>query len=634
MRARWWLIASLAVAGGAQVAGQEAAPSRRPQLAPLEEPALERQEPAVRRQLGEARRRLDQLLASDAATDRELGEAFGRLGRLYFLYDIVDLTIPALHNAQLLAPDDYRWPYFIAVHQTFEGDLENAERNLRRVLELQPDDAPTLVRLANVLLDQGRAAEAEPLYRTVAELEPQRAAALAGLARIAQERGEHERAIELAEQALALQPRADSLYHLAGMSHRALGDREAARAALERNKHGRVLFADPLVDALGAENASVEAHFQAASEAMRRSDFEGAVRFYQSYLRAKGEDASTLHNLGIALLSLDRWDEALATLRRAVELDPRSRAASFSLGSALADLGRHEEALPFYQRAHELDPAEKVIHADWATLLAKVGEVPRALAELEGILAEDPLQYYARLKYGTVLTLAGRFDEAWSQLRQVADSGGLGPPSRAEAHVYLARLAARRGESDAARDHLEQAVGLDPRSPEAQLAWGEELARQGLFDQAAEALREAVGRDPQDERAHFSLAMALLLGKRYAAAVGALEEALRALPENVPLRHLLARVLATSPDAEARNAARALELAQQVVAQRLTLDHVETLAMAFAESGQWEEAAATQRQVITHAERLGSASGAAHQQRLERLARYQRRETVRAPWEG
>ena len=604
-------------------------------LVPLALPALDRQEPAVRGQLSAERARLDALLAASETQDRDLAEAYGRLGRLYFLYDIVDLTVPAFQNAILLAPDDPRWHYFMAVHQTFEGDLDGAERSLRRVLELKPNDPPTVVRLANVTLDLGRAAEAEPLYRQVAPLEPQRAAALAGLARIASERGEHAEAIELAEQALALQPEADSLYHVIGMALRALGDRDAARAALAKNKHGRVRFEDPLVDALSTENASAEAHFQAASEAMRRNDLEEAVGFYRSYLALTGDDDSlTYHNMGVALLALDRWDEGLDALRRAVALDDNSRGAHYSLGSALAELGQYDEALPHYRRAHELDPVEKGIHADWATLLAKVGRTEEAIAELETILREDPLQYYARLKYGTVLAQAGRDSEARAQLQQIADSGGLGARERAEAQVHLGLLATRRRDAAAARGHFETAVALDARSAEAQRALGEDLAREGRFAEAATALARAVELEPENERGQFSHAMALLLGESYAGALAALEDALRELPQNVALRHLLARLLATCPDDAVRDGARALSLAREVVAADLDLDHVETLAMAFAESGLWDDAVSTQREVIAQAERLGAAGGRAHQQRLARLALYERREPVRAPWRG
>jgi tetratricopeptide (TPR) repeat protein len=625
------------VAPGDPVAARAQAgppPQSREGLVALELPALERQEPAVRQQLTEARRRLDRHLADESATDQDLAEAYGLLGRLYFLYDIVDLTVPALQNAQALAPHDPRWPYFLAAHQTFEGDLESAERNLRRVLELEPDDPPSLVRLANVLLDQGRAADAEPLYRRVVDLEPQRAAALAGLARIAQERGEHASAITLAEQALALQPTADSLYHLVGMSRRALGDREGARAALERNKHGRVRWEDPLVDALSLENASAEAHFQAASEAMRRNDLESAIGFYRSYLAIRGDDSLTYHNMGVALLALDRWDEGLDALRRAVELDETSRSAHYSLGSALADLGRFDEALPHYRRAHELDPAEKGIHADWATLLAKVGRAGEALAELESILAEDPQQFYARLKYGAVLAQVGRDVEALVQLEQISDSGGLGARERGEAQYHLGVLAARRNDPEAARRHFATAVELDPKSGTAQRAFGEDLARQGRFAEAAAALSRAVELEPNDERGRFSLAMALLLGDQCPAAAAALDESRSALPESVALRHLLARLLATCPEAEARDGSRAVELAQQVLESQLTFEHAETLAMAFAEAGRWDEAVATQRQVVAQAERTGAAAGPAHRQRLERLARYERREPVRAPWRG
>ena len=72
-------------------------------------------------------------------------------------------------------------------------------------------------------------------------------------------------------------------------------------------------------------------------------------------------------------------------------------------------------------------------------------------------------------------------------------------------------------------------------------------------------------------------------------------------------------------------------LAERVMAAELTLDHAETLAMAFAEVGRFGEAVQLQRRVIQQAEG-GRPPGANRSRQLGRLARYERGEVVRAPW--
>jgi tetratricopeptide (TPR) repeat protein len=623
---------------GAGLAQEPAQPSReapqRPELAELDHPALEAQEQAVREQLTELRRQLDELLADPATPLPRLAGAYGKLGRLYFLYDLVDLATIALENAIRLAPEDHRWPYFLAVHQDFEGQLEGALENLEKVAALRPDDVPTLIRLGNAHSKLEQPEEARGYYQRALELDPDSAAAFAGLGRLDHEAGEHERAIERVRRALELRPEADELYYTLAMSYRALGRLDEARAALKKNRHGRVRFDDPLIESLGLENVSAEAHFQMASDAMRRQDFEKAIPYYRSFLELRPDDAVAHNNLGVALLALDRWDEAMEELRRSVELDPGFRGGQFSLASALADLGRYEEALVHYRKAHELDPAEKVIHADYATLLAKVGRVDEGLAELRSILEADPLQDYARLKYGTVLVQAGRVEEAERELRQIADSGGLQRGGRGEAHYNLGVVAERRGDAAAAREHYRLAVELAPALAEALRTWGVIQAREGDLAGAAESFAKAVKAQPEDRRLRFELAMALVLDGREAEARVALEEARARLPGALEVEHLLARLLATATDPQVRDGARAFELAERVVERSLTLDHAETVAMALAELGRFDEAVSWQQQVVEQASRMGEANGPAHAARLARLDGYRRREPVRAPWRG
>lgn len=634
--AAWLAItALLATASQArQTAATAQRPVERPPLAELPHPALDSQEQAVREQLTELRRQLDVLIADPATPLVRLAESFGRLGRLYFLYDLVDLASQALENAKLLSPRDYRWPYFLAAHQGFEGDLDGAIANLERVLELRPNDLPSLIRLGDLHAKRGAAEPARGYYERALAQDENVAAAHAGLGRLDLDAGEHRRAVERVERALALQPEADELYHTLGMAYRGLGEMERAREALRKNRHGRITFDDPLIESLGLENASAEAHFQMASDAMRRQDFERAVGLYRSYLELRPEDAVAHNNLGIALLGLDRWEEGMLALRRSVELDPEQRGGQYSLATALAELGRYQEALEHYQKAHEIDPAERVIHADWATLLAKVGRIDESIAELRSLLAEDPLQDYARLKLGTVLVEAGRLEEAATELRQVADSGGLQRPGRGEAHYNLGVIAERRGDLAEALARYDRAVELAPRLAEAQRARGVLLARDGDLEGAAAAFARAVEIEPETERHRFELAMALLLGGQEAQARSALEAALRELPAALSTRHLLARLLASATDPAVRDGARAVELAQGVVERALTLEHAETLAMALAETGRYEEAAAWQQRVIQQAGAAGEASGGAHAARLERLELYRRGEPARAPWRG
>ena len=121
-----------------------------------------------------------------------------------------------------------------------------------------------------------------------------------------------------------------------------------------------------------------------------------------------------------------------------------------------------------------------------------------------------------------------------------------------------------------------------------------------------------------------------MLGGSHGEAVRVLEASVELHPDELPLVHLLARVLATAPEAEVRDGERALEIAQRVFATQQSIEHAETIAMALAETGRFADAVAWQRDLVTRA-RSRLAPGAVAE--LEaRLAQYERGEPVRAPW--
>ena len=83
-----------------------------------------------------------------------------------------------------------------------------------------------------------------------------------------------------------------------------------------------------------------------------RSDPEGAI----AALGSAPDDAEGLMLMGVAMLTLGRPEEAVASLRRAEALDPKSPEIPVDLSFALADLGQYEESIRAGERALALAP--------------------------------------------------------------------------------------------------------------------------------------------------------------------------------------------------------------------------------------------------------------------------------------
>jgi len=78
-------------------------------------------------------------------------------------------------------------------------------------------------------------------------------------------------------------------------------------------------------------------------------ELEASLRINPSYSKSH-------NNLGIALASLGRVDEAITHFRSALALNPKDEGAFFNLGRALLEKGSREEAVRAFREAVRLNP--------------------------------------------------------------------------------------------------------------------------------------------------------------------------------------------------------------------------------------------------------------------------------------
>jgi hypothetical protein len=124
--------------------------------------------------------------------------------------------------------------------------------------------------------------------------------------------------------------------------------------------------------------------------------------------------------------------------------------------------------------------------------------------------------------------------------------------------------------------------------------------------------------------------MSLVRLGRYNEASRRLSAGLTIHPNHPGLAHALARLLAAAPDNRVRDGRRALSVMQMLSDQQRTMDLGETMAMVFAEVGQYDQAVEWQRQAVAGARRAGREELA--QRMTENLRMYERRQPCRTPW--
>jgi Tfp pilus assembly protein PilF len=85
-----------------------------------------------------------------------------------------------------------------------------------------------------------------------------------------------------------------------------------------------------------------------------------------------------------------RADEALATLRRAIELQPADAEAHNNVGIVLLQTGRPQDAIPSLRRAIELKPEYSEAHYNLANAYTNAGQTSAAVVEFREALRGRP----------------------------------------------------------------------------------------------------------------------------------------------------------------------------------------------------------------------------------------------------
>jgi tetratricopeptide (TPR) repeat protein len=187
------------------------------------------------------------------------------------------------------------------------------------------------------------------------------------------------------------------------------------------------------------------------------------------------------------------------------------------------------------------------------------------------------------------------------------------------------------GQYQRALERLSAAVKSDPDYVDARLLLADVLRHSGRPDESLRHYGVVIKIDPTIAEARLGEALALVDKAQYQQARDLLAEATKADPNQPDLVQALARLLSAAPDANARDGRLAVVMMQTLVKQQRTPELLETMAMAYAEAGDYQQAVARQREAMTAAEQAGR-DPHLRQQMAQNLRLFERGEPCRIPW--
>ena len=209
----------------------------------------------------------------------------------------------------------------------------------------------------------------------------------------------------------------------------------------------------------------------------------------------------------------------------------------------------------------------------------------------------------AHYELGNALKQKGKFEKAMFHYSKALKIN----PNYAEAHNNLGYILARQKHYNEAIDHYFEALRIKPGYTEAHNNLGTALLHQGNEKEAIVHYYEALKNNPNYAGAYYNLGKVFANHLNIEKAILLYRKALKLNPEMTQALYNLSWILASHEDEKYRNGEEAVKLATQLCKiteyqQPLPLD---ALAVAYAETGRFNEAVFTARRGLIMALRYG-----------------------------
>jgi tetratricopeptide (TPR) repeat protein len=326
------------------------------------------------------------------------------------------------------------------------------------------------------------------------------------------------------------------------------------------------------------------------------------------------------YNFGLLLAHQNRLREALGFFEKAVQIEPTFGLAQNNLGLVLNGLGYPKEAIPHFIAALQIDPGNADAHNNLGTAFRRLGRTEEALAAFRAALEINPRHSMAYFNMGMVFAGQGQLQKAADSLARAIRTDPGDPMLRCE----MGEVLLHQGKLDDAEVHLKEAVRLQPNLARALDNLGIVQCLRGNRQGANQLFQEAIAREPGTGAYHYDLAHSLLGSGDVGAAAAHYGQGLKLDPDWPAGASRRAWQLATAPDAQTRNGALAVRLAEQVceATDYQRAEYLDTLAAAYAEAGRFDDAVGAARKAQNGAPEA-SAEAAAMRARLEGYLRHQ-----------
>jgi len=156
----------------------------------------------------------------------------------------------------------------------------------------------------------------------------------------------------------------------------------------------------------------------------QRGEYDKAETSLRKAIEIDPRSAPVHFNLGLLLAERGRTEEAEKELRAALQLDPRLAPAAYNLGMLIIK-ERPDEGLSYCRKAHELSPNNQKYSYTLAFYQSQKGDRKGAVMTLRDTVMHHPAYVDAVLLLGEIYEKDGKKESAKEVYRKVLSGGEL-----------------------------------------------------------------------------------------------------------------------------------------------------------------------------------------------------------------
>ena len=365
----------------------------------------------------------------------------------------------------------------VALHR--QGELSDAEKSCRSLLQIAPNNFEALHLLGLLMHAQGRSLDALDAIREALQKRPNDAATILNYGGILGQLGRFEEALASFRQVIEIQLDCAKAFYNQGSVLNSLNRFNEALSSFDK--------------AIELEPDYAEAFNNRGMSLAQLGHFDDALVSYDKAVTLSPNFAEAFNNRGISFAELGRFEDALASYDRAITVSPDFAEAFNNRGNAFHALKRYEEALTSYSKAIVLKPTYAVAFNNRGNTLKELKRLTEALASVDKSVVLKPSGPEAFNNRGNILKELHRFEEALASYDQAIAIKA----DYSEAFNNRGNVLKELNRYDDALKSYETAVAFKPDNSEALNNHAIALTELGRLPEARQSAEQAIRLAPR-----------------------------------------------------------------------------------------------------------------------------------------